>query len=195
MSDAITTATCTIGSARSRHESRMASGRHRLPSPVTLWVLTGQRDSGVTRDRCGSVSRAASSLPPYVRSSFSGRKRPCSRRLRQAFRARRLMSRCARSRSCDQATVSGILSFAAGSPPVLAQVAVDDPRRRTWTVRWGGFAEEINDTELLSLPDTSLVGTTQVLGDTDDGTRRTIQLRPTGQDVWCELKMHMSALY
>jgi len=88
---------------------------------------------------------------------------------------------------------SGTLSFAGGA--ILAQVTVDDPLARGWTVRWGGYAEESGETQLWGLPGTTLIDATQVLGDFDDGTHRTIQLRPAGQDNWCDLNMHMSGLY
>ena len=97
--------------------------------------------------------------------------------------------------TCSHAKTSGTISFPADSSQILVQVSVDDPQERKWTVRWGDYDEEVGPMRLSKLSDTTLLGAAQTLGDIDDGTQRTAQLRPDGEQNWCQLKMHILPIW
>ena len=100
--------------------------------------------------------------------------------------------------TCSGAHVTGMIWL--DDSGVFTSTSVVDPEGRRWNVRWGGYAEEIAGSAMVppsSEPDYSgtLVSATQTLGDTDDGTHRTVQVRPRGQAAWCPLNMHVSILW
>jgi len=100
--------------------------------------------------------------------------------------------------TCSGANVTGMIWVDASG--VFTSASVVDPEGRRWDVRWGGYAEEIAGSAMVSptsQPDYSgtLVSATQTLGDTDDGTHRIVQVRPRGQRTWCALNMHVSLLW
>lgn len=97
---------------------------------------------------------------------------------------------------CSGAHVTGTLWIE--HEGLYTSVMVVDPKGRGWDVRWPGFAVEgIHSTMVpADHPDYtgSLLGVTQALGDTDDGTERTAQVRPRGAGAWCSLHLHASSL-
>ena len=99
--------------------------------------------------------------------------------------------------TCSGANVTGTIWV--DDSGVYTSVAVVDPRTRSWDIRWGGYAEEVAGSTMIPASGAdysgSLVSATQTLGDTDDGTHRTAQVRPHGQGAWCALDMHVSSLW
>ena len=94
---------------------------------------------------------------------------------------------------CSNAKVTGTISVEPSA--VVVQVTVLDEAVRNWTAKWGDYRGEVGTSTLTKFPGDYLLGTAQLLGDTDDGTHRTVFLRPEGQHSWCELKMHTSWLW
>lgn len=99
--------------------------------------------------------------------------------------------------TCSGARVTGMI-WLDGSG-VFTSAAVVDPRGRSWDVQWGGYTEEVAGSAMTPAPEPdysgTVLGATQALGDTDDGTHRTVQVRPHGEGAWCDLKMHVSKLW
>lgn len=90
--------------------------------------------------------------------------------------------------TCSSAQVTGTI-WLDGSA-VFTSVAIVDPQKRTWRVRWGDYAEEIRSSTLTPDPvdrTERVVSTAQGLGDVDNGTSRTAEVRPYGQAGWCAL--------
>ena len=111
-----------------------------------------------------------------------------------AWAAKQVLSSDARTftTTCRGATVTGTIWV--DDSGVFTSVAVVDPNKRNWDIKWGDYAEEVaGSTMSRSSPDYtgSLVSSTQMLGDTDDGTHRTAQVRPHGQSSWCATNMHV----
>jgi hypothetical protein len=99
--------------------------------------------------------------------------------------------------TCSGAHVTGTIWV--DHSGVFTSVAVVDPKKRQWDIRWGSYAQEVAGSTMVRTSgadyDGSLVSATQSLGDTDDGTHRTVQIRPAGQAARCVLDMHVSLLW
>ena len=97
------------------------------------------------------------------------------------------------SATCSGANVTATIWLADAG--IYISVTVADPQGRSWDVAWGAFAEEVRGSVMTSSVDAdysgSVVGATQSLGDLDDGTHRTAQVRPHGTKTWCDLDMHV----
>ena len=85
--------------------------------------------------------------------------------------------------TCSAATWQVDLSWV--TPAVVGHVTVFDGERRTWAVRWGDYASDAR------IPVTGSHGSvgfaSALLGDTDDGSDRTVAIRPSGERDWCSL--------
>ncbi|KRB72684.1 hypothetical protein ASE01_21750 [Nocardioides sp. Root190] len=94
--------------------------------------------------------------------------------------------------SCSGAKATGTIWV--DNSIVFTSVSVVDPDGRDWEVQWGRYAEEIAGgpmKPILADYTGSYVGAAQALGDTDGGTRRTVEVRPEGQTKWCDLDMRV----
>lgn len=116
-----------------------------------------------------------------------------------AWGAKQVFSSDARTftTTCSGANVTGtIWVHDAG---VFISVAVVDPKARTWDIGYDGYRESVADSIMISTSDAdytgSLVSASQMLGDTDDGGQRTVQVRPHGREAWCAVDMHVSSLW
>src|SRR4051794_6767130 len=84
--------------------------------------------------------------------------------------------------SCHGADVRVSLSTAPGrgSTLVTGQVEIwDEDGARDWQVRWPGSGTETGTVPATDLP--RLLQSYRLLGDTDDGLRRSVWLRPAGE--------------
>jgi hypothetical protein len=95
------------------------------------------------------------------------------------------------SAECHGAAVDLTVGTIPDAQEVFAQVVVTDREAREWEVEW-----PTGRTVGPTLPGAALGGRVrhgfQVLGDTDDGPERTVNVRPQGVEEWCRISATVS---
>lgn len=93
--------------------------------------------------------------------------------------------------TCSGANVTGTIWI--DNAGVFVSVVVVDPRDPAWEVQWPTFSDAVPGGPMTPTRGADYTGsiltTTQMLSDTDDGTTRTAAVRPGGQAAWCRLTM------
>lgn len=91
--------------------------------------------------------------------------------------------------SCASADVTAVIWL--DSEAVVATVEVADNQvDRDWQVRWKSYSGRAGS-PLRRSPGTTVLTASEALGDTDDGTHRTVLVRPDGASDWCRLDLNV----
>jgi hypothetical protein len=92
---------------------------------------------------------------------------------------------------CHDAAVDLTIGTIPNAQSVFVQVIVTDEDARGWVVQWPN-ARTDDPSSLLEALGGRVRHGFRILGDTDDGSDRTVRVRPQGTEEWCQVSASLS---